>query len=281
MRFAMRFHHLIIALAAASSLLTAAAAQVAKGRLAIDGGEFRLHLDDGRVLQREALVGAHVVIHNGAETIRLLIDAVVEDKTSSGKPLVLYRLLIEDASGQVQEACQPDARGRRLGMPLLKETGITLTCTSGAEGKCILMGYRPWEESADVPMRDLHAACIHMVRADYGGDDRATTRDGTIIDVYDRFGIQLPDAVDPMPFEAAWGKDGVRVNAVAPGWIATPLTQALQDDPERSGPILSRTPMGRWGKPEEVADAVVFLASPAARFITGAILAVDGGYLTL
>lgn len=209
----MLFHHLIIALAAASSLLTADAAQAAKGRLDVDGGEFRLHLDDGRVLQREALVGARVVIHNGAETIRLLIDAVVEDKTSSGKtssgkPLVLYRLLVEDASGRVQEACQPDARGRRLGMPLLKETGITVTCTSGAEGKCILMGYKPWEESADVPMRDLHAACVHMVRADYGGDDRATTRDGTIIDVYDRFGIQQPDAVDPMPFEAAWGKDG-------------------------------------------------------------------------
>ena len=77
----------------------------------------------------------------------------------------------------------------------------------------------------------------------------------------------------------AYAAEGIRVNAVAPGWIATALTQPLQDDPLRSAPIIARTPLGRWGTPEDVAGPVLFLASPAARFITGVILPVDGGYL--
>ena len=77
----------------------------------------------------------------------------------------------------------------------------------------------------------------------------------------------------------AYAADGIRVNAVAPGWIATPLTQALQDDPARSAPILARTPLGRWGAPEDVAGPVLFLASEGARFVTGVVLPVDGGYL--
>lgn len=79
----------------------------------------------------------------------------------------------------------------------------------------------------------------------------------------------------------AWAKEGVRVNAVAPGWIATPLTQALQDDAARSQVILDRTPMARWGTPADVAKAVLFLASDQADFITGAILPVDGGYAAM
>ena len=77
----------------------------------------------------------------------------------------------------------------------------------------------------------------------------------------------------------AYAPEGIRVNAVAPGWIATPLTQPLQDDPARSAPIVARTPLGRWGTPDEVAGPVLFLASSAARFVTGVILPVDGGYL--
>lgn len=76
----------------------------------------------------------------------------------------------------------------------------------------------------------------------------------------------------------AYAPRGVRVNAIAPGWIATPLTKALQDDPARAGPILARTPMARWGTPEDLQGIALFLASPHAGFITGTIVPVDGGY---
>ncbi|NMG39681.1 SDR family oxidoreductase [Chelativorans sp. ZYF759] len=77
----------------------------------------------------------------------------------------------------------------------------------------------------------------------------------------------------------AYAGDGVRVNAVAPGWITTSLTQDLQEDPGRSEAILARTAMKRWGRPEDVVGGVLFLASPAAAFVTGVILPIDGGYL--
>jgi NAD(P)-dependent dehydrogenase (short-subunit alcohol dehydrogenase family) len=79
----------------------------------------------------------------------------------------------------------------------------------------------------------------------------------------------------------AYAADGIRVNGVAPGWIDTPLLAPLKAEAETSAKILSRTTLGRFGRPEEVADAVAYLCSDAASYITGAILPVDGGYLTM
>src|SRR5581483_10529201 len=73
-------------------------------------------------------------------------------------------------------------------------------------------------------------------------------------------------------------QDGVRVNAIAPGWIESPmLHRALDNDPERKARILQRTPMGRFGSPEDIGWAATYLCSAAGRFVTGAVLPVDGG----
>ena len=78
----------------------------------------------------------------------------------------------------------------------------------------------------------------------------------------------------------SWAEDGIRANTILPGWVDTPLTQqARREMPALDARVKARTPLGRWGKPEEMAGAVLFLASPAARFVTGAALPVDGGYL--
>jgi 2-deoxy-D-gluconate 3-dehydrogenase len=76
-----------------------------------------------------------------------------------------------------------------------------------------------------------------------------------------------------------WAGQGVNVNAIAPGYIATNNTQALQDDPVRNKAILDRIPAGHWGKPDEISGAVVFLCSAAADYVHGTVLPVDGGWL--
>jgi 2-deoxy-D-gluconate 3-dehydrogenase len=76
-----------------------------------------------------------------------------------------------------------------------------------------------------------------------------------------------------------WGPHGVQVNAIAPGYMVTDNTTALREDPDRSRSILERIPAGRWGTPEDVAGAAVFLASSAADYVNGHVLVVDGGWM--
>lgn len=76
-----------------------------------------------------------------------------------------------------------------------------------------------------------------------------------------------------------WAGSGVQVNAIAPGYVRTDNTQALQDDPARAQSILERIPAGRWGEPDDFKGPVVFLASDASSFVNGEILTVDGGWM--
>lgn len=80
-------------------------------------------------------------------------------------------------------------------------------------------------------------------------------------------------------FANEWAPMEITVNAVAPGYIATNNTEALRNDTERARQILERIPAGRWGVPEDIAGAVAFLCAPAANYVTGAVLNVDGGWL--
>jgi 2-dehydro-3-deoxy-D-gluconate 5-dehydrogenase len=76
-----------------------------------------------------------------------------------------------------------------------------------------------------------------------------------------------------------WATKGINVNAIAPGYMATDITAALRDDPERSRQILERIPAGRWGAPHDIAGAAIFLCSSASDYVHGHVLAVDGGWL--
>jgi len=80
-------------------------------------------------------------------------------------------------------------------------------------------------------------------------------------------------------FAVAWAKYNINVNAIGPGWFKTPMTKSLYEDKDKNSQILSRIPMKRWGEPADLAGTVVFLASEASDYITGATIYVDGGYL--
>ena len=82
-----------------------------------------------------------------------------------------------------------------------------------------------------------------------------------------------------MAFANEWASQGVTVNAIAPGYIATDNTKALREDPERNKSILSRIPAGRWGEPKDLMGTVVFLSSPASDYMNGTVVTVDGGWM--
>jgi hypothetical protein len=181
--------------------------------LGAEGGDFRAELSDGRVLRGADLVGA--VLHFDGLDIR--IDAARQDAGVPGAqastPVTdvwLFRLSARQGEAPWAEFCEPDPQGERLGMVLPGEGGgFSLTCSAGGIGKCVRFGYRPWATAPDGrSLAPFHAACVNTLRAAYGGGERAFTRDGTAIDIYDRIGIQAPANDPDQAFEAGWTPEG-------------------------------------------------------------------------
>jgi hypothetical protein len=198
----------VLALVALFAAISSTAAE--QSGLTVDGTEFVLTIGDGRILRSADLVGATLKVRSGTQIINLTIQGVEEDPEAKGGKVVLHHFLVQDENGTAAELCTPDATGRSRGFPAPDgRGGFDLTCISGVVAKCIRWGYRFWEEQpGGPPLRSLHHACVRMARADYGGDGQAATRDGTMIDLYDRFGIQTPERLPSMTFEAAWGVEG-------------------------------------------------------------------------
>jgi hypothetical protein len=190
----------------------------------VEGTAFRVGLSDGQTLQGTALAGAtlSIVLPNEANPRRIKIRTIVPDPTDPDGDVLLYRISVVDpVTGALDELCEPDARGERWAFPLkgqwdaegrrISDKGFTLTCSAGAQGKCVRFGYKPWKYTpSGIALADYHQACVRLVRADYCGGE-ATTRDGMLIDIYDRLGIQRPadDAEEQgLRFEAGWNAGG-------------------------------------------------------------------------
>jgi hypothetical protein len=190
----------------------------------VSGTQFRITMPDGRILTSPDLIGA--VLDATDETGRIItvrIDAVTRDSSDADGDIWLHRFSVLDAStGSWREFCMPGPDGTAAGFPLAGTwtkdgrhenggSGFTITCTSGAVGKCVRMGYKPWREFKGDSLWDYHQTCVRAVRADYGGDGAGYTRDGTLIDIFDRLGIQRPEPDlrgAALEFEASWGPDG-------------------------------------------------------------------------
>ena len=151
-------------------------------------------------------------------SVTLRVEAVERDAKDADGNVFLYQLSVRDAAGAWGPYCAPDREGRTVAIPLQgswdasrthrESDEITFACINGALGKCVRWGYKPWKVVNGVSLADYHQACVHMTGADYCGDGRAHTRDGTFIDIYDNLGIQKRDPSLGLALEAAWSPRG-------------------------------------------------------------------------
>lgn len=214
----------------------------------VSGTQFQVRMSDGSTLTSRDLVGAVLTLANGA---KLRIDSVEVDPNNDAGDVLLHKISVEAADGSWREFCKPDPDGKMLAFPLagnmrpdgsiVKISGsFQIVCTSGAQGKCVRFGYKPWlYDRHGRAMLDSYNACVRMVRADYCGDGTATTRDGTMINLYDQIGIQADEALPGMQFEAGWSDYG----ATCIARVRIPENVSL-DQLVRSCPRLRDIPLG-------------------------------------
>jgi hypothetical protein len=188
----------------------------------VQGTDLSISTSDDTVLRGPDLAGAILTVAdlNGLRMQVRINSAQRDPQDPAGRRWLFALSSRKTNTGVWQEFCEPGPEGKQLGFPVAGTTTdggsfnpdperFSFTCTSGAVAKCIRFGYAPWDSTADgTPLLDHFRACMRMVRADYCGDGRPHTRDGTLINLYDRLGIQVSEPRADLKFEAAWGPDG-------------------------------------------------------------------------
>lgn len=203
-------------------------------------------MPDGRKLTSPDLTGAKLSMRVSGALRKLLIQSA-RSETVAGNTIWFHELDDVTDAGKPMPVCMPDYEGRRLAI-FLAEPGpgaaVKITCTSGAEGKCMRFGYLPWQART----ARQHAACIHMVIAGYRGDGHATTRDATMIDVWDDVPVQKRAGNAGFEFEAGWDEKGaVCVNHARIAENVDIATLTLPREPSVIGPACTEAEARRLG----------------------------------
>jgi ADYC domain len=250
---------LLLMLLAVSLCLATGQGVAGMSSIEVAGTSFRVTLPDGRMLASPELVGAVLdVTDEAGRNMTVRIDAAAPDPADRDGDVWLHHFSVRDiGTGGWRDLCTiPGPDGTVAGFPLAGSwtsdgrhlrgsAGFTVTCTAGAISKCVRFGYKPWREGAGESLWDYHQACVRMARADYAGDGVGHTRDGTLIDLSDRLGIQRPGDDPPgrvLAFEAAWGPDGavcVRRTRIAELFSTEELAERYPQLAPRIGPDCS------------------------------------------
>ncbi|MBD2248113.1 ADYC domain-containing protein [Nostoc sp. FACHB-888] len=187
--------------------------------------DFRLteqkNIISNTISKGKALKGTQISgVNEQGKELRFQIRDVELDLKDLERETYLYTIFYWDKSdSQWKNLCKPDTNNDAKAIPLTgywNATGahvessklITFACTSGVLAKCVRWGYKPWKTIQGRSLRDFHQACTRMARADYCGNGKSHTKEGTEINIYDILGIQKKALKKNMVLEAAWGPDG-------------------------------------------------------------------------